>query len=238
MEKERAMLVMYLGHSGFTLQANGKTVLIDPWVTGNPVATAKADDLTAETILLSHAHNDHGVEDALNISKRTGATIISTFELGEWLGGQGANANPGNHGGTLAFDGGSVKLTQAWHTSSFTTGQGAVVAPGVPAGLLVRFGGMMTYHTGDTCLFRDMELIGEAGVDLMCVCIGDHFTMGPEDAVRAVEFVRPRFVIPMHYNTFPPIKQDAEEFKAKVEGSVSGVQCIVLPPGAQHDFGG
>jgi L-ascorbate metabolism protein UlaG (beta-lactamase superfamily) len=213
-------------------------VLIDPWVTGNPLATVNADDLTAQTILLSHAHNDHGVADALSISKRTGATIISTFEIGVWLGAQGANANPGNHGGTLTFDGGSVKLTPAWHTSSYEPEPAQFVAPGVPAGLLVRFGGMTTYHTGDTALFRDMELIGEAGVDLMCVCIGDHFTMGPEDAVRAVEFVRPRIVIPMHYNTFPPITQDADAFKAKVEGSLPGTQCIVLPPGAQHDFGG
>src|SRR5215471_13241416 len=98
------MQLTYLGHSGFMLQAGGKTVLIDPWVTGNPLATTEAENLTAETILLSHAHNDHGAGDALSISKRTGATIITTFELGVWLGAQGANANPGNHGGTLAFD--------------------------------------------------------------------------------------------------------------------------------------
>jgi L-ascorbate metabolism protein UlaG (beta-lactamase superfamily) len=230
------MLLTYLGHSGFQLEADGKTVLIDPWVTGNPVATVKADDLTAETILLSHAHNDHGVDDAMSIGKRTGATVISTFEIGEWLGAQGVNANPGNHGGTLQFDGGSVKLTPAWHTSSYQPTPDTFVAPGVPAGLVVRFGGMTTYHTGDTALFRDMELIGEAGIDLMCVCIGDHFTMGPEDAVRAVEFVRPRFVIPMHYNTFPPIVQDANAFKEKVEGAMPGVQCFPLTPGGQHDF--
>ncbi len=183
------MQLTYLGHSGFMLEADGKTVLIDPWVTGNPLATMKADDLRRETILLSHAHNDHGIEDARDISKRTGATIISTFELGEWLGAQGATTNPGNHGGTLAFDGGSVNLTPAWHTSSYQTGPDTFVAPGVPAGLVIRFGGVTIYHTGDTALFRDMELIGEAGIDLMCVCIGDHFTMGPKDAARAVRFV-------------------------------------------------
>ena len=231
------MLLTYFGHAGFMLEADGKTVLIDPWLTGNPATTLKADDLTANAILLSHAHNDHGIDDARDIGKRTGATVISTFELGEWLGAQGVNANPGNHGGTLAFDGGSVKLTPAWHTSSYQTADGNFLAPGVPAGLLVRFGGRTIYHTGDTALFRDMELIGEVGVDLMCVCIGDHFTMGPDDAVRAVEFVRPRAVIPMHYNTFPPIRQDGAAFKAKIEGAMPGVTCYPLKPGEQQRFG-
>ncbi len=231
------MLLTYLGHSGFALEAGGKTVLIDPWVTGNPVATAKADDLRADTILLSHAHNDHGIDDAQAIAKRTGATVITTFELGEWLGAQGVKTIPGNHGGTIAFDGGSVKLTPAWHTSSYQTGPDTFVAAGVPAGLIIHFGGMTMYHTGDTALFRDMELIGEAGIDLMCVCIGDHFTMGPDDAIRAVRFVGPKAVIPMHYNTFPPIKQDSEAFKRQVEAAVPGVVCYSLIPGQEQTFG-
>ncbi len=231
------MQLTFLGQSGFALEANGRTVLIDPWVTGNPVATAKADDLRADTILLSHAHNDHGIDDAREIAMRTGATIISTFELGEWLGAQGVKTIPSNHGGTVAFDGGSVKLTPAWHTSSYQTGPDTFVAAGVPAGLIVRFGGMTIYHTGDTALFRDMELIGEAGIDLMCVCIGDHFTMGPDDAIRAVRFVQPKAVIPMHYNTFPPIVQDGEAFKQQVEAAISGVICYPLKPGQQHQFG-
>ncbi len=231
------MLLTYLGHAGFALEADGKTVLIDPWVTGNPLATVKADDLRADTILLSHAHNDHGIDDAREIAKRTGATIITTFELGEWLGAQGVTTIPSNHGGTVAFDGGSVKFTPAWHTSSYQTGPDTFVAAGVPAGLIIRFGGMTIYHTGDTALFRDMELIGEAGIDLMCVCIGDHFTMGPDDAIRAVRFVQPKSVIPMHYNTFPPITQDGEAFKRQVQGSVSGVMCYPLKPGQQQQFG-
>jgi L-ascorbate metabolism protein UlaG (beta-lactamase superfamily) len=230
------MQLTYFGHSGFMLEADGKTVLIDPWLTGNPVATRKADDLRPETILLSHAHNDHGIEDARDISKRTGATIISTFELGEWLAAQGATTIPANHGGTVAFDGGSVTFTPAWHTSSFQAGPDTIVAPGVPAGLVIRFGGVTIYHTGDTALFRDMELIGEAGIDLMCVCIGDHFTMGPQDAARAVRFVAPNAVIPMHYKTFPPIVQDGEAFKRTVEAGMPGVQCFPLKPGEQRQF--
>lgn len=231
------MRLTYLGHSGFILEADGRTVLIDPWVTGNPVATTTAADLNAQTILLSHAHNDHGAGDALEISKRTGATVISTFELGVWLGAQGAKTDPGNHGGTIQFDGGSIKFTPAWHTSSYQTGADTFVAAGVPAGLLIRFGGQTIYHTGDTALFRDMELVGEAGVDLMCVCIGDHFTMGPDDAIRAIQFVKPKFVIPIHYNTFPPIVQDGEAFKAKVENTMPGVRCYPLKPGGQQTFG-
>ncbi len=231
------MLLTFLGQAGFVLEADGKTVLIDPWVTGNPVAIAKADDLDADTILLSHAHNDHGIDDAQAIAKRTGATVITTFELGEWLGAQGVKAIPGNHGGTIAFDGGSVKFTPAWHTSSYQTGPDTFVAAGVPAGLIIRFGGLTIYHTGDTALFRDMELIGEVGIDLMCVCIGDHFTMGPDDAIRAVRFVGPKAVIPMHYNTFPPIKQDSEAFKRQVEAAVPGVVCYSLIPGQEQTFG-
>jgi L-ascorbate metabolism protein UlaG (beta-lactamase superfamily) len=231
------MQLTYFGHSGFMLETDGKTVLIDPWLTGNPVATRKADDLRPETILLSHAHNDHGIEDARDISKRTGATIISTFELGEWLAAQGATTIPANHGGTIAFDGGSVTLTPAWHTSSFQAGPDTIVAPGVPAGLVIRFGGVTIYHTGDTALFRDMELIGETGIDLMCVCIGDHFTMGPQDATRAVRFVAPKAVIPMHYNTFPPIVQDGEAFKRTVEAGMPSAQCFPLKPGEQRQFG-
>ncbi|MDQ2787919.1 MAG: metal-dependent hydrolase, partial [Chloroflexota bacterium] len=157
------MLLTFLGQAGFALEADGKTVLIDPWVTGNPVATVQADDLRADTILLSHAHNDHGIDDAQAIARRTDATIITTLELGEWLGAQGVKTIPANHGGTIAFDGGSVKLTPAWHTSSYQAGPNIAVAVGVPAGLLIRFGGLTIYHTGDTALFRDMELIGEAG---------------------------------------------------------------------------
>jgi len=231
------MLLTFLGQAGFVLEADGKTVLIDPWVTGNPVAIAKADDLDADTILLSHAHNDHGIDDAQAIAKRTGATVITTFELGEWLGAQGVKAIPGNHGGTIAFDGGSVKFTPAWHTSSYQTGPDTFVAAGVPAGLIIRFGGLTIYHTGDTALFRDMELIGEVGIDLMCVCIGDHFTMGPDDAIRAVRFVGPKAVVPMHYNTFPPIKQDGEAFKRQVEAAVPGVVCYSLIPGQEQTFG-
>lgn len=223
-----AVTVRYLGHAAFALEAEGKQVLIDPFLTGNPMAAAKPEDLNPVAILLTHAHDDH-VGDSVAISKRTGAPIIATFELGTYLAQQGAQTIAANHGGTVAFDGGSVKLVPAWHTSSYTE---RFLAPGVPAGLVVRFGGKTIYFAGDTCLFGDMALIGEEGLDLAVVPIGDFYTMGPADAVKAVKLLKPSVVIPCHYNTFPPIQQDPQAFKREVEAATSA-RCVVLQPGEQ-----
>ncbi len=223
----------YIGHSAFALEAEGIQVLIDPFITGNPVARHSPEHFSPSTILLTHAHNDH-VGDTVAISSRTGATTISVVELADHLEQQGINAIGANHGGTVTFEGGTVKLVQAWHSSSFTTPDG-VVAPGVPAGLVVRFGGKTVYFAGDTSLFSDMKLIGEEGIDVAILPIGDHFTMGPDDAVRAVKFIDPDVVIPCHYNTFPPIQQDAEEFKRNVERETSAT-CEVIAPGSAYQF--
>ncbi len=222
------MKLTYIGHSAFALDDGdpAQQVLIDPFITGNPAATAKADDLTPATILLTHAHDDH-VGDTVEIGRRTGAKVIATFEIGTWLEGQGLNAHPANHGGTVAFPGGTVKLTPAWHTSSYGPD---FAVPGVPAGLIVRYGGKTMYFAGDTCLFGDMRLIGEAGLDLAVLPIGDNFTMGIDDAARAVDFLgSPKTVIPCHYNTFPPIEQDAGAFKAKVESTTTSRVRILAP---------
>jgi L-ascorbate metabolism protein UlaG (beta-lactamase superfamily) len=219
----------YIGHSAFLLEADGKSVMIDPYVTGNPVATGTQGDYSPQTILLTHAHNDH-VGDTVEIARRTDAKVIATAELANYLGTQGVkNATGANHGGTVQFDGGSTKFVPAWHTSSYSTPEG-VVAPGVPAGHVVRFGGRTMYFAGDTCLFGDMALIGEEGLDLAVIPIGDHFTMGPADALRAVRLLNPALVIPCHYNTFPPIRQDALAFKQKVETETTA-RCVVLEPG-------
>jgi L-ascorbate metabolism protein UlaG (beta-lactamase superfamily) len=223
----------WLGHSAFLLQDGDNTVAIDPFLTGNPAASTTADAIDPQTILLTHAHNDH-VGDTIPIAKRTGAKTVSTFELGVWLERQGVkNAVAANHGGTVQFDGGSVKLVPAWHTSSYEQGD-RVVAPGVPAGLVVRMGGRTIYFAGDTCLFGDMKLIGDEGLDVAVVPIGDHFTMGPADAARAAEFLRAGVVVPCHYNTFPPIQQDPQEFKRLVESKTTS-RCAVLAPGESLD---
>lgn len=219
----------YLGHSAFMLEADGHTVLIDPFLTHNPKASHAAENVHPETILVTHAHNDH-VGDTIAIAKRTGAKVITTFELGEWLESQGVeNAVPANHGGTVKFAGGTAKLVPAWHTSSYSLPEGGTTAIGFPAGFVVRMGGSCIYFAGDTALFGDMRLIGEEGLDAAVIPIGDHYTMGPEDGVRAADMLRPKVVIPCHYNTFPPIAQDEAAFAAKVEAK--GMRCAPLSPG-------
>lgn len=226
----------YFGHSAFRLTDGTRTVLIDPFLTGNPVATVDADSLSADTILITHAHNDH-VGDAPSIARRTGATIITINELANHLKSKGLErVTGGNHGGTIAFDGGSVKFTQAWHSSAIVE-DGKVLAPGVPAGLIVRFGGAVIYFAGDTALFGDMQLIGEEGLDVAVLPIGDHFTMGPADAVRAARFLKASTVIPCHYNTFPAIKQDGAAFKATIDRDTAS-KAVVLQPGESHTIGG
>ncbi len=227
--------IRYLGHSGFALNDGTRQILVDPFLSGCPTAAAEPDEFNPVAILLTHAHNDH-VGDTVPIAKRTGAMVISTFELGEYLEKQGVNANYGNHGGTLHFDGGSAKLVPAWHTSSYTTEDGSVVAPGVPAGLIVKFGGKTTYFSGDTCLFGDMALIGEEGLDVAVLPIGDHFTMGPDDAVRALKLLKPKVAIPCHYDTFPPLKQDPHKFAEDAE-ELAGVKVQVLDPGQTYKAG-
>ena len=228
------LTIRYLGHSAFALEADGKQVLVDPFLTGNPASAVSADEVNPTTILLTHAHNDH-VGDAVELSKRTGATIFATHELATYLGQKGANAVGANHGGTVAFDGGTAKFVPAWHTSAYLDGD-TFVAPGVPAGFVVRFGGQTVYVAGDTCLFGDMALIGEEGLDIAVLPIGDHFTMGPADAVRAVKLLKPKVVIPCHYNTFPPIQQDPEQFKRDVE-TQTGARCVILKPGEAYEAG-
>jgi L-ascorbate metabolism protein UlaG (beta-lactamase superfamily) len=224
----------FLGHAAFLLEADGHTVAIDPFLTGNPVASHAADDVHPGAILLTHAHNDH-VGDAVAIAQRTGAVAVATVELAEWLGEQGvAQAVGANHGGTVAFPGGSAKFVPAWHTSSYRSGDGRA-AFGVPAGFVVRMGGKAAYFAGDTALFGDMRLIGDEGLDVAVLPIGDHFTMGPADALRAAEFLRAATVVPCHYDTFPPIAQDAAAFAREVEAKTSS-RCAVLAPGESLEF--
>jgi L-ascorbate metabolism protein UlaG (beta-lactamase superfamily) len=219
----------YLGHAAFELKTGDTTVLVDPFLTGNPKAAAKADELDATTILLTHGHADH-VGDAVDIAKRTGATVVAITELAGELGDEGIETLDPNLGGTVKLDWGWVKLVPAWHTS--TTPNGTV---NTPAGLLISIGDTLVYHLGDTCLFSDLKLIAQRGdkVDVALVPIGGHYTMDRYDAVAAVEFVDPTLVIPIHYDTFPPVETDVQAFKADVE-SKTGASCVVLAPGETH----
>jgi L-ascorbate metabolism protein UlaG (beta-lactamase superfamily) len=223
------MKLTFIAHSAFVLEDGTNQVMIDPFISGNPLATSKAEDFAPNTIILTHAHADH-VGDTVEIARRCGSTVIATAELAGWIGSQGVEkAIGGNHGGTIKFEGGTTKFVPAWHTSSYPTPNGAV-APGVPAGHVVRFGGKTMYFAGDTCLFSDMQLIGEEGLDIAVVPIGDHFTMGINDAARAISFLKPKVAVPCHYNTFPPIRQDPTEFKSAVE-STSAARCLIIEPG-------
>lgn len=224
----------WYGQSAFSLEAGGKMVLVDPFLSGNPAHQTDPNSVSPDTILLTHAHNDH-VGDTVDIAKRTGATVIATFELANFIASQGVeNTIGGNHGGTIAFDGGTAKFTPAWHTSSYEHGD-QVVAPGVPAGYVVRFGGKTVYFAGDTGLFLDMQLIADEGLDVAVVPIGDTFTMGPKDAVRAATLLRAGKILPCHYNTFPAIAQDPHAFRADVERETSS-SVIVLEPGESVDL--
>lgn len=209
------------GHACFSLQAGGVALLFDPFLTDNPAAQVKADDLAADYILLSHGHFDH-LPDAVSIAKRAGATVIGTFEVASWIGGQGVEAVHGMQpGGAFRFPFGRVKQTIAHHGSMLPDGSYG----GVATGFIVDIGGKRVYYTGDTALFLDMQLYGEEGIDVLILPIGDNYTMGPEDALRCVKFVKPKAVIPLHYDTWPPIAQDAAAFAAAVEAT--GITCVV-----------
>jgi L-ascorbate metabolism protein UlaG (beta-lactamase superfamily) len=219
------MELRFLGHAAFALRDGDTTVLVDPFLTGNPRAAASADELDATTILLTHGHGDH-LGDTVAIAKRTGATVVAIVELANELGGQGVDVRDPNLGGTETYDWGSAKLVPAWHTAVSPSGTAHT-----PAGLLIDFAGTTIYHVGDTCLFSDLQLVGRGrGIDVALVPIGGHYTMDRHDAVEAVKLIGAKTVIPIHYDTFPPIETDAQAFKADVESATSS-QVVVLAPG-------
>jgi len=222
------MEIRFLGHSAFALSEGDTTLLIDPFLTGNPKGAIAAQDVAATTILLTHGHADH-FGDTVDISKRTGAPVLAIVEIAWELREDGVEAFDPNLGGTVKFDWGWVKLVPAWHTS--TTPKGTV---NTPAGLLINFGDTIIYHLGDTCLFSDLQLVGKHHpIDVALMCIGGHFTMDRVDAVDAAGLVGAKTVIPCHYNTFPLIETDAEAFKSDVESATSS-NVVVLDPGQSH----
>jgi L-ascorbate metabolism protein UlaG (beta-lactamase superfamily) len=227
------MDIRWIGHATFELSDGQARVLIDPFLApNNPVAPVSADDVDPTHILITHGHSDH-VADAHAVAKRTGAHCVAQVELAGWLGEQGIeNTSDPNLGGTIEFDWGWVKLVQAFHTG--TLPDGTVV--GSQAGLVVNIGGATVYHLGDTALFGDLRLIAErTPVDVALIPIGGHYTMDRHDAAVAAELVGAGTVIPMHYNTFPPIETDAEAFKSDVEARTSS-QVVILNPGDTHSM--
>lgn len=214
------LTLTYLSHAGFALADGHQTLLIDPFLTGNPLATHTPDDLDCAYIALTHGHADH-IGDTVAIARRTDATVIAVFEICNFLGTQGvAKTEPGNPGGRITTPFGWVAFTQAFHSSSY---EGTYM--GMPCGLVVHMAGTTIYHCGDTGLFGDMRLIGEVyRPDVALIPIGDRFTMGPDLAARAADLIKPKIAIPIHYNTWPPIAQDPAAF-------APGVAVKVMAPG-------
>jgi len=209
----------FLGHATHLLNVDGTKILIDPFLAGNPQATIGPDDLEVEVIVVSHGHADH-IADAVSIAQRTGAKVISNFEIVGWLGKQGVpegQLHPQHLGGGFTHEFGYLKFTIAHHGSGLPDGSYG----GNPAGLLFFLGDKRLYFACDTALFAEMAYYGEEGLDLAVLPIGDNFTMGPADALKAVKMLTPKVAVPCHYNTWPPIEQDAQAWKTRVEAETS-----------------
>jgi L-ascorbate metabolism protein UlaG (beta-lactamase superfamily) len=225
--------ITWLGHSCFTIVAGGQRLLVDPFLDQNDKAPMKAAAVECDFILVTHGHFDH-ISDAAPIAKRTGATVLANFEVTQWLTKQGVsgdNVVGMNPGGGVQQPFGRAKMTVAHHSSSMPDGSYG----GVPGGWLLDLHGPRVYIAGDTALFLDMKLIGLGGLDLAILPIGDQFTMGPEDSIEAVKLLNPKRVLPCHYNTWPPIEQDANAWAAAVKRQTAA-EPIVLAPGGSIEI--
>lgn len=237
------MELRYHGHSCFELNEGDAKVLVDPFLApNNPAAVATGDEVDATHILITHGHVDH-MADAVPIAKRTGAHCVAVVEIAKWLDAQGVeNTYDPNIGGTVKFDWGWVKLVQAFHTSTIAGSGEAPLSPiegtviGAAMGLVINIGGKTVYTLGDTGLFSDLKLIAErTPIDIALIPIGGHYTMDRHDAVVAAGMIGAETVIPIHYDTFPPIETDSEAFKADVEAKTSS-KVILLKPGESQEF--
>lgn len=227
------MKIRWLGHAAFLLEGS-KKVIVDPFLSGNPKCPVKPQDVSVDVIAVTHGHGDH-LGDAIEISKRCNAPIVCIHELSRYLSMQGAKAVGMNMGGTAEVEGVKFTMVPAMHSADIEE-NGKLITAGCPAGFVIEMDGVKVYHTGDTDVFMDMQLIGELhNPDIMLLPIGDWYTMGIKGATKALELVKPKLAIPMHYNTFPVIKQNPEEFR-RVAEEKTGVKVVVLEPGESIEY--
>jgi len=219
------MKITFIGHSAVRIQTLAHDLFIDPFISGNPLTNLDLEEVDPSHIVLTHAHGDH-LGDTEYISKRSGATVISSFEIVNYLETKGVLGHPMNPGGSYEFPFGCVTFTPAWHSSSFPDG----TYGGMPMGVIIEIEGKRVYHAGDTALFSDMKMIGQTGLDMALLPIGDNFTMGSRDAVEAAKLLSAGTVVPIHYNTFELIQQDPYVFKTWIETETES-RCVILEPG-------
>ena len=219
------MMVSFHGHAVVLIETEGKKIIIDPFIRGNGLCDLKVEDLQVDAILLTHGHGDH-LGDTVELAKKNNALVVAPNELAVYLGWQGLNVHPMHIGGSRQFEFGKVKFTQAFHGSSVVNERTKEITyTGMPSGILFTNEGKTIYHAGDTALFSDLKLIGELNkIEVAFIPIGDNYTMGPEDAVLAAQWVKAKTVVPIHFNTFPLIKQDGEKFISMLsqQGIVNG----------------
>ncbi len=228
------MKIVYHGHSCVQLISEGKSLLIDPFLRGNPIAVTKPEDIRTDYILLTHAHTDH-ILDAEPIAKANDATVVAIFELAQYMSWKQLKTIGMNMGGTVDLEFAKAKLIQAFHSSGIMLEEGKIIYGGMPGGFIIRMGGLTVLHAGDTSLFSDMKMIGDRhNIDIAFIPIGDHYTMGPDDALQAAEWYGAKLVVPVHYNTFPPIRRDAEAFVKRLEAQ--GQRGRAMAPGDSFEI--
>ncbi|MFC5651900.1 metal-dependent hydrolase [Paenibacillus solisilvae] len=232
------MKINYHGHACIQIHTNGKSLVIDPFLSGNPTAKIKPEDIKVDAVLLTHAHQDH-ILDAAPIAKANDAPVVSIVELAAYMSWQGVKNTIGmNMGGTVNLGFAKAKMVQAFHSSGIVIEETKqILYAGMPAGFLIFAEGLTILHAGDTSLFSDMKLIGERHpIDVVFLPIGDHYTMGPEDALLAAQWYNARLTVPVHHSTFPLIKQDAEQFVRQLEKR--GLNGRVMAPGDELQVNG
>lgn len=221
------MKVSYHGHSVVKIETAGKTIFIDPFISGNGQTDLKVNEVKPDVIILTHGHNDH-VGDTIQLAKEHDSLVITNADLATYLSWQGLKVHGMNIGGAYQFDFGKIKFTQAFHGSGYQVEDNQIIYSGMPTGILFTAEGKTIYHAGDTGLFSDMKLIGDRNpIDLAFLPIGDNFTMGPEDAAYAAALLSAKTVVPIHYNTFPVIEQDPQDFINLLDNQ----NGIILQPG-------